>query len=55
MFEYYEVSIIDYHNVQFINVSLNTLGIFGNSCETFIDMLKELDFEFESKFKELEM
>ena len=35
----------DYHDVRFINLSLSALGIFRNSCEPFIDMFKELDFE----------
>ena len=42
----------DYRNVRFINLSLNTLGIFGNSCEPFIDLCKELDFRKQHiKFK----
>ena len=35
----------EYHDVRFINLPLSALGIFGNSCGPFIDMLKELDFE----------
>ena len=34
----------EYHDVRFINRSLSVLGIFGNSCDPFIDMLKEQDF-----------
>ena len=35
----------EYYDVRFINPSLSALGIFGNSYEPFIDMLKEIDFE----------
>ena len=34
----------EYHDVRFINLSLSVLGIFGNSCDPFIDVFKELDF-----------
>ena len=35
----------EYHEVRFNNLSLSALGIFGKSCESFIDMHKKLDFE----------
>ena len=35
----------DFHNIKFINLSLSALGIFGKSCEPFIDMCKELEFD----------
>ena len=35
----------DFHSVKFINLSLSALGIFGKSCEPFIDMCKELEFD----------
>ena len=35
----------DFHCVKFINLSLSALGIFGKSCEPFIDMCKELEFD----------
>ena len=35
----------DCHSVKFINLSLSALGIFGKSCERFIDMCKELEFD----------
>ena len=35
---------LDFHSVKFINLSLSALGIFGKSCEPFIDMCKELEF-----------
>ena len=37
--------IINYHDVKFVNISLSTMGIFGNSCEPFIHMCRELGFE----------
>ena len=40
----------DYHDVRFINLSLSALGVFSNSCEPFIDIIKELDFEKQHKF-----
>ena len=35
----------DFHSFKFINLSLRALGIFGKSCELFIDMCKELEFD----------
>ena len=35
----------DFYNIKFINLSLGALGIFGNSCDPFIDMWKELKFD----------
>ena len=35
----------DFHNIKFINLSLSALGIFGKSCEPFINMCKELEFD----------
>ena len=35
----------DFHKIKFINLSLSALGIFGKSCEPFIDMCKELEFD----------
>ena len=35
----------DFRNIKFINLSLSALGIFGKSCEPFIDMCKELEFD----------
>ena len=35
----------DFHNIKFINLSLSALGILGKSCEPFIDMCKELEFD----------
>ena len=35
----------DFHNIKFINLSLSALGIFGKSCEPFIDTCKELEFD----------
>ena len=35
----------DFHSVKFINLSLSALGIFGKSCEHFIDMCRELEFD----------
>ena len=35
----------DFHNIKFINLSVSALGIFGKSCEPFIDMCKELEFD----------
>jgi len=33
----------DFHSVKFINLSLSALGIFGKSCEPFIDMCNDLE------------
>ena len=33
----------DYHKVKFINISMSSFGIFGNSCDTYIQMYKDLD------------
>ena len=33
----------DYHKVKFINISMSSLGIFGNSCDTYSQMYKDLD------------
>ena len=35
----------EFHSVKFINLSLSALGILGRSCESFIDMCKELEFD----------
>ena len=35
----------DSHNVNFSNLSSSALGIFGKSCEPFIDVCKELEFD----------
>ena len=35
----------DFHSIIFINLSLSALGNFGKSCEHFIDMCKELEFD----------
>ena len=35
----------NYHEVKFINVFVNSLGIFGNSCDSCIQMHKDLDFD----------
>ena len=35
----------DFHNIKFINLFISALGIFGKSCEPFIDMCKELEFD----------
>ena len=35
----------DFHNIKFINLSLSALGIFGKSCEPFIEMCKKLEFD----------
>ena len=32
-----------YHNVKFINLSISSLGIFGNSCNSFIAMCNDLN------------
>ena len=37
----------DFHNIKFIILSLSFLGIFGKSCEPFIEMCKELEFDRE--------
>ena len=34
----------NYHEVKFMNVSVSSLGIFGNSCDAHIQMCKDLDF-----------
>ena len=34
-----------YHEVKFINVSISSLGVFGNSCDAYIQMHKGLDFD----------
>ena len=46
--QYYQLTrdlSLDFHSVQFINLSLSALGIFGKSREPFIDMCKELEFD----------
>ena len=40
----------DFHYVKFINISLSALGVFGKSCEPFIDMCKELEFDKQHRF-----
>ena len=35
----------NYHEVTFINVSIGSLGIFGNSYDSYIQMYKDLDFD----------
>ena len=35
----------NYHKVKFINISVILLGIFGNSCDAYIQMYKDLDCE----------
>ena len=35
----------NYHKVKFINISISSLGIFGNSCDACIQMYKDLDCE----------
>ena len=35
----------NYHEVKFINVSIGSLGIFGNSCDAYVQMYKDLDFD----------
>ena len=32
----------NYHDVKFINISISSLGIFGNSCDAYIQMYKDL-------------
>ena len=35
----------NYHEVKFINISISSLGIFGNSCDANIQMYNDLDFD----------
>ena len=35
----------NYHEVKFINISISSLGIFGNSCDAYIQMYNDLDFD----------
>ena len=35
----------EYHSVEFINLSINCLGIFGQSSESFLNMCTELGFD----------
>ena len=35
----------NYHEVKFINISISSLGIFGNSCDAYIQMYKDLNCE----------
>ena len=35
----------NYHKVKFINISISSLGIFGNSCDAYIQMYKDLNCE----------
>ena len=33
-----------YHKVKFVNISISSLGIFGNSCDIFIQMYNNHDY-----------
>ena len=35
----------DYHSIEFINLSLSSLGIFGQSSESFLEMCTKLGFD----------
>ena len=35
----------NFDKVKFVNVSISSLGVFGQSTNTFIDMLKDLKFD----------
>ena len=35
----------NYHEVKFINISISSLGIFGNSCDAYIQTYKDLNCE----------
>ena len=35
----------NYHVVKFINISISSLGIFGNSCDAYIQLYDDLDFD----------
>ena len=35
----------NYHEVKFINISISSLGIFGNSCDAYIQMYKDHHFD----------
>ena len=35
----------NYHEVKFINISISSLGIFGNSCDAYVQMYKDPDFD----------
>ena len=35
----------NYRNVKFVNLSISSLGIFGKSCDSFIQMCKDLNIE----------
>ena len=35
----------NYHKVKCINISISSLGIFGNSCDAYIQMYKDLNCE----------
>ena len=40
----------DFHNIKFIHLSPSALGIFGKSCEPFIDMCKDLECDKQHRF-----
>ena len=35
----------NYHEVKFINISISSLDIFGNSCDAYIQLYNDLDFD----------